>query len=363
MKKINTEFQEKYRTGNTMLIVDDSEINRAVLAEIFKSRYNVIEAQNGSECLGKLDEYGADICAVLLDVVMPSVSGIDVLKAMRKKDLLTIIPVFLITAEASDSVMKEGYALGVMDVIQKPIVPYIVERRVESVIELFRSRKYLHDMVELQKNEIYTQSEKIIELNMGMVETLSTAIEFRSCESGEHVRRIHNITNYLLKNTPLGNGLSNEQIRLISIGAIMHDVGKIAVSDTILNKPGRLTNEEFEIMKTHTVQGAKLLEQIPQMRNHEAYQYAHDIALHHHERWDGHGYPDGLVGNETAIWTQVVALADVYDALVSKRVYKEAYSFDNALKMIVEGNCGVFNPKLIENFIQSEPVIRGLYST
>lgn len=348
---------------STMLIVDDNEINRVILAEIFKSRYNIIEAENGKECIEKLNEYGARICAVLLDIIMPVMTGIEVLKVIRGKELMASIPFFFITADANDEVMKEGYALGVMDVIQKPIVPYIVERRVESVIELFRSRKYLHDMVEIQKNEIYSQSEKIIELNMGMIEALSTAIEFRSCESGEHVRRIHDITEHLLRNTHLGEGLSNEQIRLISIGAIMHDVGKIAVSDTILNKPGRLTAEEFEIMKTHTVKGAELLEQIPQMRNHETYQYAHDIALHHHERWDGNGYPDGLVGDETAIWTQVVALADVYDALVSKRIYKDPYSFDKALEMIVEGKCGVFNPKLIDAFMQSESAVRSLYST
>ena len=257
------QIAKKDHDCNTMLIVDDNEINRAILTEIFKPRYNIIEAQNGKECLEKLSEYGAGICAVLLDIIMPVMNGLEVLKVIHDKEPMTSIPFFLITAETSGDVMKEGYALGVMDVIQKPIVPYIVERRVESVIELFRSRKYLNDMVEIQKNEIYNQSEKIIELNMGMVEALSTAIEFRSCESGEHVRRIHDITDYLLRNTHLGNGLSNEQIRLISIGAIMHDVGKIAVSDTILNKPGRLTAEEFEIMKTHTVKGAKLLEQIP----------------------------------------------------------------------------------------------------
>lgn len=346
---------------DTILIVDDSEINRVILAEIFKNRYHIKEAENGQECLKLLKENGGDICAVLLDIVMPVMNGLEVLQAMGESGWLAVIPVFLITAETSGDVMKEGYELGVMDVIQKPIVPYVVERRVESVIELFRSRMHLNDMVEAQKDEILRQTEKIMELNMGMIESLSTAIEFRSCESGQHVRKIHDITDYFLRHTELGNGLSNEQIRLISIGAIMHDVGKISVSDAILNKPGRLTPEEFEIMKTHTVKGAELLKQIPQMRHHEAYRYAYDIALHHHERWDGKGYPDGLVGDETAIWAQVVALADVYDALVSKRVYKAAYSFDEALRMIQAGECGAFNPRLIQALIQSEPEIRKFY--
>lgn len=359
---MNKEAQtEDYSCRNTLLIVDDNEINRVILTEIFKSQYNIIEAKNGKECIDKLIKYEAKICAVLLDIIMPVMTGIEALKIMRDKKLLSYIPVFLITAETNGDVIKEGYALGVMDVIQKPIVPYIVERRVESVIELFRSRKYLHDMVEIQKDEIYSQAKKIIELNMGMIEALSAAIEFRSCESGEHVRRIHDITEYLLRNTHLGSGLTEHQINLISIGAIMHDVGKIAVSDAILNKPGRLTSEEFEIMKTHTVKGAGLLEQIPQMRNHEAYQYAHDIALHHHERWDGKGYPDGLAGDEISVWSQVVSLADVYDALVSKRIYKDSYSFDKALTMILNGECGSFNPKLLEAFVQSEAAVRNLY--
>ena len=198
-----------------------------------------------------------------------------------------------------------------------------------------------------QQSELLKQAKLIIDLNMGMIESLSTAIEFRSGESGEHVRRIHDITRHMLTCTPLGEGLSGEEIQWIAMASIMHDVGKIAVPDAILNKPGRLTAEEFEVMKGHTVQGARLLEQIPQLRENGAYPYAWDIARHHHERWDGRGYPDGLKGEEISLWAQVVSLADVYDALSCKRVYKNAFPRVRVLEMIRDGECGVFNPELL----------------
>lgn len=247
--------------------------------------------------------------------------------------------------------------------ISKPVTPYIVVRRVQSVVELFQARKRLSNVVERQQSELLRQARQIIELNQGMIESLSTAIEFRSGESGEHVRRIHDITKYVLSNTELGGGLTEEDIDEIALASIMHDVGKIAIPDAILNKPGKLTSEEYEIMKEHTWQGAKLLEKIPQMREHRAYKYAYDIARHHHERWDGRGYPDGLKGDEISIWAQVVSLADVYDALVSKRVYKDAFSFEDALSMIESGQCGVFNPRLLQAFFKVEEKMRkSIYS-
>ena len=360
MKQKASKHNHAFPMG-TLLIVDDVELNRAVLKEIFKEEYYIEEAENGQECLEKILDHGERIRAVLLDVVMPVMNGIDLLKILQKKGILEQIPVFLITAEASGQIVQEGYGLGVMDIISKPVVPYVVKRRVNSIVELFLARKRLGETVEKQQSELIQQAQKIIDLNLGMVESLSTAIEFRSCESGQHVRRIRDITDYILTNTPFGKGLSQEQIDLISLAAIMHDVGKIAVSDAILNKPGKLTAEEYQVMQTHTVQGAKLLEQIPQMRNHEAYLYARDIALHHHERWDGKGYPDGLKGDEISVWSQVVSLADVYDALVSKRVYKDAFSYEQALKMIQDGQCGVFNPELLTVFAACEPEIRKIY--
>ena len=350
-------------TYDTILIVDDDEINRAILENIFSSQYKVAEADNGRLGLEKILCNKEQLCAVLLDVVMPEMDGLQVLRRLNEEGIPAQIPIFLITAETRDVTMREAYELGVMDVISKPVIPYMVDRRVKSVVELYQARRRLGSVVERQQSELLRQAEQIIELNRGMIESLSAAIEFRNGESGEHVRRIHNITRYMLTQTELGEGLTSEEIDSIALAAITHDVGKIAIPDAILNKPGRLTPEEFEIMKTHTVQGERMLEHIPQLKEHGAYHYACDIARHHHERWDGRGYPDGLKGNEISLWAQIVSLADVYDALVSKRVYKDAFDRGEALKMIREGQCGVFNPALLERFFAVEQEIWKFYGT
>lgn len=344
-----------------LLIVDDDVINRTILEQIFVNDYVILEVENGRSGLEQILSGPDRLCAVLLDVVMPEMDGLEVLRRLNQEDLLDRLPVFLITAEASDSVLKEAYSLGVMDVISKPVVPYVVRRRVQSVIELFQARRRLSRTVESQKERLLRQAEEIIELNQGLVEALATAIEFRSEESGDHVRRIHDITKHLLSRTELGSGLDQEEIEGIALAATLHDVGKIAVPDVILNKPGRLTVEEFEIMKTHTVQGAELLSRIPQLRCHRLYRYAVDIARHHHERWDGRGYPDGLKGDELSLWSQVVGLADVYDALSCKRVYKDAFPRRQVLEMIRGGQCGVFNPELLRCFFEIEEELSWIY--
>lgn len=346
---------------DVLLIVDDDVINRTILEQIFVNDYVILEAENGRSGLEQILSGPDRLCAVLLDVVMPEMDGLEVLRRLNQEGLLDRLPVFLITAEASDSVLKEAYSLGVMDVISKPVVPYVVRRRVQSVIELFQARRRLSRTVESQKERLLRQAEEIIELNQGLVEALATAIEFRSEESGDHVRRIHDITKHLLSRTELGSGLDQEEIEGIALAATLHDVGKIAVPDVILNKPGRLTVEEFEIMKTHTVQGAELLSRIPQLRCHRLYSYAVDIARHHHERWDGRGYPDGLKGDELSLWSQVVGLADVYDALSCKRVYKDAFPRRQVLEMIRGGQCGVFNPELLRYFFEIEEELSWIY--
>lgn len=346
-----------------LLVVDDSELNRAILANLFEGEYEILQAENGAQGMEMIQHHFASLSAVLLDVVMPVKSGIDVLRWMSRQGWLDKIPVFLITAEPSGEVIREAYQLGVIDVIAKPVVPYVVERRVNSIVELFRARRRLNAEVERQRDQLLLQAQQMADMGMGMVEALSTAIEFRSDESGAHVRRLHDITCYLLRNTPLGEGFSEETIKVIGIAAITHDVGKISIPDTILNKPGRLTPEEFEIMKQHTVKGAELLSKIPQMKEQATFFYAYDIALHHHERWDGRGYPDGLVGDQISIWAQVVSIADVYDALVSKRCYKEKYAADTAMRMILDGECGAFNPELLKYFQQAAPMFRQLYQT
>lgn len=347
----------------SLLICDDDVINRTILSNLFSDTFSITETQDGDECLMAVLSSPDAWAGILLDYQMERMDGLEVLRRLHRRGLTERIPVFLISAEATMEVVREAYQLGCMDVIEKPVVPFVVRRRVLSVAELFTARRRLSQTVLVQQNELIRRATEILKLNRGMIEALSQAIEFRNGESGAHVRRIHDITGILLRGTPLGDGLSEEDVEIISVAAIMHDVGKIAIPDAILGKPGKLTPEEFEIMKSHTVLGAQLLEDIPQLHSNDSYRYAVDIARHHHERWDGSGYPDGLRGDELSSWVQAVSIADVYDALRSERVYKPAYSREKALQMIVEGACGVFNPKLIETFNMVEPEVSLLYGT
>ncbi len=347
---------------NRILLVDDDLINRELIKNIFSAHYTFAEAENGLTGLSKVEELKGELCAILLDVNMPLMSGIELLKILFERGITDEIPVFLITSHEEEDIAREAYELGVMDVITKPVTPFIILRRVQSVIELFRMREALSEKVEKQEEQLRENADTIDNLHRGTIEALATAIEFRDVESGEHTNRIYGITKYILMNTEMGAGFTDKEIESMAIGSIMHDIGKIAISDVILNKPGRLTAEEFEIMKQHTVKGATLMSQLLKLQQDDAYIFACDIARHHHERWDGRGYPDGLRGDEITVWSQVVSIADVYDALVSPRVYKKAFDFDTAVNMIKNGECGAFNPKLLEAFLSVEPDIRKWYS-
>lgn len=344
--------QDPYKEEKSaILIVDDNEINRMILSETFREEEEILEAENGEEALEIIHSAGKRISAVLLDIIMPKMDGLTLLEILHNEGVTETIPVFLITADSSEQNMLKGYQLGVMDIIEKPIVPFFVKKRVNSVVELFRARKRLSNVVDLQSRRLLEQEREINELNNAIIETLSTAIEFRSGESGAHVKRIRELTARFLidlrRRYPEKYRFTDEEIEMISVASIMHDVGKIAIPDQILNKPGRLTKEEFEIMKQHTTKGCEILRQIPQYQDNPLYGYAMDICRHHHERWDGNGYPDGLKEEELTIWSQIVALADVYDALTNKRVYKPAFSREKAVDMIRNGECGCFHPDLL----------------
>ena len=331
--------------NTTILIVDDMEINRAILAEGFKDEHEILEAADGEEAL-ELIESNEHIAAVLLDLIMPKMDGLEVLRRMNESKKIVHVPVFIITAENSEKTLMDAYDLGAVDVISKPFMMNFLKCRIENVIELYRHRNELEDIVD-------EQVKRLSSLNQSMVETLATLIEFRDCESGEHVKRICGLTKILM--TTVSDMypeyyLPKAEIDKIVMSSILHDVGKISIPDGILNKPGRLTKEEFETMKLHTVNGAEILSKIPNMMDEDVFNYSYDISRHHHERWDGRGYPDGLKGDEITIWSQVVAVADVYDALTSPRVYKAAFDHQTAMKMIYGGECGIFNPKVLEAF-------------
>ena len=329
----------------TILIVDDVEINRTILAEIFKDDYNILEADNGLQAIEMINgSFG--ISAVLLDLIMPGINGLEVLKEMNKSGKTDSIPVFLITAAESQKALMDGYQLGAVDVIMKPFMPNFIKCRINNVIELYAHRNKLEHIVA-------KQVERLNSLNQSMVETLATVIEFRDCESGEHVKRIGRLTKILMTQVSEmypEHHLPETEIDKIVTSSILHDVGKISIPDRILNKPGRLTEEEFEIMKQHTVKGCEILQNIPDIIEEGVYKYSYDICRHHHERWDGRGYPDGLSGDDISIWAQVVSVADVYDALTAERVYKKAFSHEKAVQMIHDGECGTFSPKLLKAF-------------
>lgn len=331
---------------NSVLIVDDQEINRVILAELFKDDFNIIQAENGDQAM-KIINRDNSIVAIMLDLIMPVMDGMSVLIELNRSGKIYHTPVFIITAADNMQLLSSAYSLGAVDIISKPFRMCFIKSRICNIIELYRHRNELVDVV----NENVA---KMAKLNDKMVEVLATLIEFRDCESGEHVKRIRGITQQLLTHVCEKYPeyfLEKKAIDNISKAAVLHDVGKIAIPDSILQKPGMLSPEEFEIMKIHTVKGCDILAEMPaDIMDEEVYRYSYDICRHHHERWDGHGYPDGLKGDETPIWAQVVAVADVFDALTSPRVYKAAFDYDTAIKMINDGDCGKFNPKLLESF-------------
>ena len=330
----------------SILIVDDVDVNREMLAEAFKDKYNIIEAENGKEALAHIGDSTLDIAAILLDMVMPEMDGMTVLQRMNDNGSIVHIPVFIITAENDEVMLMEAYNLGAVDVIVKPFMMTFLRCRIENIIELYSHRNDLEEIV----NE---QVKKLSKFNKSMVEALATLVEFRDCESGEHIKRICGLTDILM--TKVSNmfpeySMPRAEIDKIVSASVLHDVGKIAIPDNILNKPGRLSPEELDVMKTHTVKGCEILHKMPYILDDNVYNYSYDIARHHHERWDGNGYPDHLAGDKISIWSQVVSVVDVYDALVSPRVYKKAFDHDVAVKMIMNGECGVFNPKVLKAF-------------
>ena len=335
-----------------ILIVDDEEINRVILKGLFQDEYAVIEATNGQEAIAQLESEN-DFILVLLDIVMPVMNGFGVLQYMKEHDLLEQTPVILITGETVIDSEDQAYSFGVADVMHKPFYPHIVKRRAKNIIELYQNKHYMQERLKEQEEAIRKQEKQIRESNEFMIDALSSVVEFRSLETGEHTRRIKFFTRimlkYLMKYFPK-YGITPAQVDEIARASALHDIGKIGIPDAILLKPGRLTPEEFEIMKTHTTIGCDILDKFRDKQTGDFFRYCYEICRHHHERWDGNGYPDHLVGDDIPISAQIVAVADVYDALVSPRVYKSMYANNIAYDMIMNGECGQFSPDVLECF-------------
>ena len=343
---------EKRKT-TTILIVDDSELNRVMLAAMLGENYEILEASDGIEALSVIQKYETSIDLVLLDIVMPGMDGFEVLKVMNQKHWIDTIPVIMISAENDTSYMEKAYELGATDYIKRPYESYIIHRRITNTLMLYEKQKRLLNMVEEQ---IYEKEKN----NSMMINILGHIVEFRNGESGPHVHHVQTMTRLLLQclmNKTNSYNLTDEDVLIISTASALHDIGKIMIDEKILNKPGKLTKEEFEIMKTHSMLGASILKELPTYQNEPLVKVAYQICRWHHERYDGNGYPDGLKGEEIPISAQVVALADVYDALTSERCYKKAFSKEKAMEMILDGQCGAFNPLLLECLKDFEDII------
>ena len=327
-----------------ILIVDDDTMNRAVLSDLLCDEYEIIEAKDGDEAIQILEEKANEITLVLLDMVMPGRDGLEVLEVMNEKGWIKGTPVVMISAETASTPVSRAFSLGVTDFIYRPFDQMVVQHRVRNTIDLYVKQKQLSELV---TNKIYERTRN----SDMLISILSHIVEFRNGESGLHVLHINTITDILLhallKRTNQYN-IREEDIGSIATASSMHDIGKITIPGEILNKPGRLTPEEFEIMKQHSMNGARMLEGMEFFKNEALMKYAYEICRWHHERWDGRGYPDGLKGDEIPITAQVVSIADVYDALTSERCYKKAFSHEKALEMISNNECGVFNPLLLQ---------------
>lgn len=336
---------------NIILIVDDEELNRELLKEIFRSSYEIRTASDGKEALVLYEKYKEDIAAILLDLIMPDIDGWEVLKVLYDNGATSIFPVILITANTDIDNTLNCFQKGAAEVIYKPFSTEIINQRVNNMIEMFSYRERLSQLLHFTEKKLVEKENQLEQFNDSFIDTISDVCEFRNVESGQHVKRVKGLTKILAQYYSFlfpKCGLNDKKIGLIVKASALHDIGKIVIPDKILLKPGKLNAKEREIIQAHTIKGCDILERFENLNdNTELYDIAYDIVRHHHERYDGNGYPDGLKGDEIPLSAQLVSVADVYDALTNERVYKKAYSKELAYNMIINGECGVFDPKLI----------------
>lgn len=349
---------------NKILIVDDSLFNRQVLKDILKGKYELAEASDGQEALELIEEQSKEIAAVLLDIVMPKMDGVTLLKTMSEKKYLSEFPVLMVTGENSFETLAECFKYGASDFIRKPVHKDFVIERVEKLIGLYLQNNEYKEKLEKQtmtlRNQykmLLAQSEQLKKVNDNVIEMLGTIVEYRNLENRSHIKKISEFTeilaNHMIENYP-EYGLTPEKIKIIVSTSVLHDIGKILIKDSVLLKPGKLTPEEKEYVRSHPLRGYEIADSITESWGKEYQQCCREITRSHHERYDGNGYPDGLKGDEIPISAQLVSLADCYEALISESFYKSAVSYDEAYDMIIQGEKGVFSPKLLECFRQAK---------
>ncbi len=355
---------------DTILIFEDNSIDRAILVELFRSEYKILEAENGKEGLDLLKNNLPSIAIVLLDNIMPVMDGFAVLEYLKEKNILTKIPFIMITGESSAEMERKGYEYGIISYVKKPYHPEVVKQVVQNAVGWFKYKMQLELMVkkqninmQKQNSVLRQQTKKLNHVNEILIDSLSNIVEFRNMESKQHIKRIREYSLCLGKSVMKlypEYELTPEKLIQIGWASSLHDIGKIAIPDSIILKPAKLTKDEFELIKSHTTKGAEIIQHRVRLNDRAIFDYAYDIARHHHEKYDGNGYPDGLKGDEISIAAQIVSLVDVYDALTSKRVYKIAYESDKAYQMILNGHSGVFSPKLLKAFTEVKPRFESL---
>lgn len=345
-----------------ILIFEDNSIEREMLAELFRGEYKILEAENGKEGIALLNSNFSSIAIVLLDYSMPVMDGFEVLSRLKEKKVLNKIPFIMVTGQDSSEFERKGYEYGIVSYITKPYQPNVIKQVVSNAVGWFQYKMQLEVVVKKQNENIQKQNErlkiqdrKLKQLNEILIDSLSNIVEFRNLETKQHIKRIREyvlcLGESIIKLYPEYE-LTSEEVEQISWASSLHDIGKIAIPDNIILKPGKLTEDEFELIKSHTSKGEEIICQAIQLNDKKIFDYACDIARHHHEKYDGKGYPDGLKGDEISIAAQIVSLVDVYDALTSKRVYKTAYEPDRAYQMIINGHSGTFSPKLLKAFTE-----------
>lgn len=345
---------------NKVLIVDDVELNRDILSDMLSEDYDILTASDGRQAINIMNNQIDDISVIILDLIMPDVDGFYVLNIMKERDWMKDIPVIVITGDQTAEVEAKALQLGVNDFVHKPFNVKLVRQRVKNITDLYNYRKQVEerssiqtDILEKTNDLLRRQAYELHQNNERIIDVLGTVVENRNLESGEHIHRVKGYTRLLaleyMKLYP-ESGLTSKKANLIASASALHDVGKIAIPDSILLKPGRLTKEEFEIMTSHTTKGAEILNEMADLWDEEYGKTCYEICLYHHERWDGKGYPNKIKEDEIPLAAQLVSLADVYDALINERCYKDAFTQEQAYNMIINGDCGMFNPKIIECF-------------
>ncbi len=346
-----TDIVENLR--NKVLIIDDSEFNREILEEILEDEYSVLLAEDGSQALDILQKYNKEIRVVLLDLIMPNMDGYEVLDKMEQNKYMEDMPVLVISSEQAVEVKKRCFSHGVSDFIIKPFDNIIVKKRVKDTVDLFTYRKMFDKKTQIQEKETEKNVRKLVKRNEKLSDILCAIIDGRNIESEEHIENVKKYTGIIARevmNNYPEYGLTKSSIQVMEEASAMHDIGKISISDAILSKPDRLTKEEFEEIKLHTIRGCEIIEQIGAVWDEEFRTAAYEICKYHHERYDGKGYPIGLSGEDIPISAQIVGVSEVYDALVHSQSYRAAISGEQAFNMIVNGECGTFSSKIIECF-------------